>query len=207
MHISLIDFLIISFLILYSIYFPSFLNRCNNKLGYHISKKILLLEQLINIMVSILIYFLYGINLYSIMSLFALTLCINLSFVDIKYMEISDEINCILLLIGLFNLFINFETAYLYFLGFIIGGGIYLLISASTNGAIGGGDIKLMACIGLIFGVRAALFIMLTSSLLSFFSLMYFLLFKKNSFQKFIPFGPFICLGIIIFLINPNLYF
>lgn len=202
-----IDFFVICILIFYSFYFVKFLNLYNNKLGYCIGKKAMLFEFCIDVIAFVLIYLLCGININSIIYILTISFCVNLSFIDMKYMEISDEINCILLLIGLFSLIINLKIAYSHFLGFLVGGGIYLFISATTNGTIGGGDIKLMSCIGLIFGIKATLFIMFTSSVLSYFSLIYCVILKKHSLQKFIPFGPFICLANIIFLLYSNLGF
>lgn len=53
------------------------------------------------------------------------------------------------------------------FLGGLLGGGLLLLTSIITKGGFGGGDVKLMAVLGFIFGVEETLAILASSLILA----------------------------------------
>jgi len=86
-----------------------------------------------------------------------------------------------------------------YGLGFIIGGGLLLLVSwASTKmnrPAMGGGDIKLMAMLGLLLGAEQIVLVIVLSSALGLIIGMLLIASKRITRQTFLPFGPFIALA------------
>lgn len=64
-------------------------------------------------------------------------------------------------------------------------------------GAMGGGDIKLMAVVGLCVGYKEAVFITLLGAVLG--TVVYIIsLFTKNKIGKLIPFGTFLSIATII---------
>ena len=83
-------------------------------------------------------------------------------------------------------------------MGFFVGGGVFFLIAMVTNGAMGGGDIKLMAVTGLWLGWKYILLVMLLSFVLGAMVSMVLLLLKLKSRKDEIPFGPFISLSAFI---------
>lgn len=85
------------------------------------------------------------------------------------------------------------------FLGFLCGGLLLLSASCITHGGIGGGDIKLAALLGIIYGAGGICFLLLAASAaaLLFTGLQMIL---PGGRKKQIPFVPFLCAGLILFL-------
>lgn len=80
-------------------------------------------------------------------------------------------------------------------IGFAVGGGVFFFISVVSKGGMGGGDIKLMAVLGLWFGWEKLLFLMLCSFVGGAFISILLLILKRKGRKDAIPFGPFIALA------------
>ncbi len=115
--------------------------------------------------------------------------------IDIKTMEIPDKINWIGLILAVVFLMIKFflyqESILSHILGFLVGGGIFLLIAILTN-AMGGGDIKLMAVLGLWLGLQPIFMITVLSFFIGGIVSTILLVTGKKGRKDFIPYGPFI---------------
>jgi leader peptidase (prepilin peptidase)/N-methyltransferase len=74
------------------------------------------------------------------------------TFTDFEQQVIFDKMYLPFALLGLLSLYVFSFPAYDHFTAFFAGGIIFLLISILTRGGIGGGDIKLIALIGLWVG-------------------------------------------------------
>ena len=77
-------------------------------------------------------------------------------------------------------------------IGLILGGGFFLFLAIITNGGMGGGDIKLMALLGLWLGWRLILLVMLLSFVLGAGVSLILISLKIKGKKDYIPFGPFI---------------
>lgn len=128
------------------------------------------------------------------------SLLLVITIIDLKCQIIPDE----LIIFGL-AVCIPFHITSVYgitFLngigGFLIGGGIFLAIALVTNGAMGGGDIKLMAMLGLWFGITNILIITMLAFFIGAIISILLLIFKIKNRKDMIPFGPFIALATII---------
>lgn len=123
-------------------------------------------------------------------------LLIVITFVDLERQEIPDELILFGLIMGLlFNIF-NIKTDMVPgIIGFILGGGAFLIIAMLTNGAMGGGDIKLMAVLGLFLGWKLIIIVAVISFILG--GVVSFILItaKIKGRKDYIPFGPFIALA------------
>ena len=151
---------------------------------------------------------------YLLYTLFT-SLLIVLTFIDIKYQIIPDEINIIGMVAGLgFSAIfpqLQGQNTYLMgflfsFLGLLVGGGIVYLVAvlgelAFKKEAMGGGDIKLMAMIGAILGWKLAL---LTFFIAPFFGSIIGLYVKYVKKEDIIPYGPFLALASITALFWGN---
>ena len=93
-------------------------------------------------------------------------------------------------------------------LGMFVGGGVFLLITL-IGGAIAGkeamgfGDVKLMAALGLYFGTINIGIISVISFLLAAIISVGILIVKKKGFNDYIPFGPFIVVASSIVMFTP----
>ena len=85
--------------------------------------------------------------------------------------------------------------------GGLLGGGLLLLIAIITNGGIGGGDIKLVALLGWIYGGKDIIFILLVASISGTIYVFFLMIIKKKvEKQKTIAFIPFVLIGCLLLL-------
>lgn len=153
------------------------------------------------------IYFLdntLNMYLYMIIS-FALSIVFS---VDARYRLIPDETHVIIALAGLVNLFCNISNWWNYLLGALIGGAIFwglglLSILIFKKEGMGFGDVKLMAALGFVFGIKNILVITLVSFVFGALIGGALLIIKKDESDGYIPFGPFIVIGALILMFVP----
>ena len=94
--------------------------------------------------------------------------------------------------------------------GVLVGGGVLLLIGfigslILKKEAMGGGDIKLLAGLGAIFGWQKSLTILFLASLLGTIAGVYLIASKRLDKKEYIPFGPFIALSALIHVFLPDI--
>ncbi|MDF2520917.1 MAG: Prepilin peptidase [Clostridia bacterium] len=202
-------------------YPPSHCPKCSHKLsaldlipvlGYIINlgrcryckEKISLQYPIIELFTAVLFLFLFerfGLSIYFAKYAVLASLLIVIASIDLKTQEIPDRLIVFGLIAGLlFNLYnirINMVQG---LLGFILGGGSFLIIAMVTKGAMGGGDIKLMAVLGLFFGWQLTILIALISFVLGAFISLILITAKIKGRKDYIPFGPFIAAAAIIAL-------
>ncbi len=167
--------------------------------------------------VFLLIYFYYkpfynNVSYYIEIAL--IIILIQISFIDFKMKLAPDILNLSLLLLGLFNIITHIsDLNFIFdrFLGFIVSGGMFYfcavigewilkLFKSKDTMALGGGDIKLIACLGLLLGLKSIVIIILFSAIISLFP-MIFLIVKDKSFSVKAPLTPYIGLGVYIVLL------
>lgn len=86
-------------------------------------------------------------------------------------------------------------------IGFALGFGVFALVSVITKQALGFGDAKLFAVVGLTLGSFGTYSVMFTSVLVSAVISIFLLIFKKRGRKDSIPFGPCIFIGYILTLL------
>ncbi len=130
------------------------------------------------------------------------------SFIDYDHMILPDEITLGGCLLGLLAAAINPERAFLDGLfGFIFGGGVLWLVAYiyyvfTGREGLGGGDIKLLAWIGSILGWESIPFVILSSSILGSVVGLFLARKSEDKLKAMIPFGPFIALGALLYLLG-----
>lgn len=90
-------------------------------------------------------------------------------------------------------------------LGILIGGGTLFLVAMAyekikKQEGLGGGDVKLIAMLGAFFGWRAAILILLMSSLLGSIVGLFLIIALRKNMKYAIPFGPFLAASGITYL-------
>ncbi len=162
--------------------------------------------ELLTGIVFAIIYYTYGLSIAA--ASYAVLCCalIIITFIDLKTQEIPDGLNLFIAITGIIFIFFNGFKPHLLpgILGFLLGGGIFLLIAVVSNGSMGGGDIKLMAALGLWLGWKQILMVTLLSFIIGSVISIILMTLKIKSRKDYIPFGPFIALAAFIIILYGN---
>ncbi len=160
--------------------------------------------EILNGLIYILIFMNFGYSLnFTIHCIFS-SLLIIIGTIDHKHTIIPDELVIFGLITGfiyrfILPLFSGKEILWLdSALGFLIGGGFFLLIAIVSAGGMGGGDIKLMGMLGLFLGMKKIIMVAFLSFFVGALFTLPLLLSKKKGRKDMIPFGPFIAFSAFI---------
>lgn len=169
------------------------------------------LVELTNALFYMLLYLKFGLTLEYISYAILSSILIIIFFIDLDHQIIPDSLVIAILVISILPIArssFSFILSHIY--GLLFGGGLFLIIAVVTNGAMGGGDIKLMGALGLFFGLNKIIFITVISFILGAVISVILISVKLKSRKDYIPFGPFIAVAtlICIFYYMPivNLY-
>ncbi|QXM05995.1 prepilin peptidase [Crassaminicella indica] len=174
--------------------------------GENISLQYPIIE-LFNGLIYLLLYLKYDLTILFVKYTILASLLIVISVIDYKLQIIPDECNLFGFIIsGAFIIFNDFSTIALInaILGLLVGGGIFLIIAIATNGAMGGGDIKLMGVLGFALGWKYILLITFLSFIIGAILSIFLLLLKLKHRKDTIPFGPFIAIAAFITILYGN---
>jgi len=157
-------------------------------------------------------YIQYGNSWLTVELLILIFGLVTASFIDLDHMILPDVITLTGLSLGLLGAAINPERPFWDgFAGFVFGGGVLWLVAYvyyvfTGREGLGGGDIKLLAWLGAILGWKSIPFIILVSSILG--SVVGLTISFRNpdkgqsKMQTMIPFGPFIALAAVMYLLG-----
>tara|TARA_Y100000590_G_scaffold82335_1_gene91691 strand:+ start:166 stop:843 length:678 start_codon:yes stop_codon:yes gene_type:complete len=184
--------------------------NCSHKISFQY-----FLVELIAAISFLLVYFLYGISVKSLLLIILSIFFIIIFFIDLKHFIIPNELTFPLMVIGFLKSFDpNLDqTIFPNYINSILGGFIgYFLIwlvifvyeKIRKKEGMGLGDAKLMAAIGFWFGWVSIPFTIFISSLVALIFVMPSLLNKTRKVSSQIPFGPYIIIGCIIYVSFSN---
>ena len=128
-------------------------------------------------------------------------------FIDIHHQIIPDRISLPGIVIGFAGSFCNeFVTWQQSALGILLGGGLLYAVAYGYHAitdreGMGGGDIKLLAMIGAFLGWQSLLYVVFSSSLVGSVVGIAAMIKQKKGGQTRIPYGPFLALGAISYLL------
>ena len=154
----------------------------------------------LNAIVYFMLFNKYGLTFtfveYAVLS----SLLIVISFIDYQYQIIPDGLVTFGLILGVVSAVLKINNIHLLsgIVGFMVGGGLFLLIALVSKGAMGGGDIKLMAIIGFILGWKYTLMVSLLSFIIGAILSITLMILKIKGRKDYIPFGPFIAIATYI---------
>lgn len=182
--------------------------RCRH-CGEKISPRYALVEMMTSV-VYVLLFHKYGLSVDFLASAYLMSILLVVFFIDLDHMIIPNQL-VIAALIGGVPLFIYniFRPIEIYgdhnwwnpLLGALIGFGFLLLIAIlgyivyKTDEAMGGGDIKLFAPIGLFLGWKMTIMSLFISFVTAGVISIILLLLKKKDRKSTFVFGPFIVIG------------
>jgi leader peptidase (prepilin peptidase)/N-methyltransferase len=139
---------------------------------------------------------------------FTLLLFIPLAIIDIKHYIIPDEITVTGIILSFAVSFLpNAITPLQSFIGALCGGGFLLLAGIlgkyilKRSDTMGGGDIKFLLWIGALFGFQTAFATIFIGSAIGVLISAFLILFKKLKSGNHIPFCPYLCAGVLVFVV------
>ena len=180
--------------------------KCKKKISFQYP-----LVELITIITFLTIYFIYGITMTTILLIILFLKFIIIFFIDLKHFIIPNSLTFPMMVLGFIksfdqNLISLFPNYFNSLLGGILGYGIiwsiifFYKLTRNKEG-MGLGDAKLLAVIGFWFGWIAIPFVIFSSSIVALISVTPSLLNKSKKFSSEIPFGPYIIIGCILYIV------
>ena len=180
--------------------------RCKKK----ISPQYLIVE-LIAITYFLGIYYLFGISLTTLLFLILGLSFIIIFFIDLKHYIIPNALTFSLMVIGFIKSFDpNLNPIFPNYINSLIGGIfgyliiwsiIYFYKQVRNKEGMGLGDAKLLSAIGFWFGWISIPFVIFLSSITALLFVIPSLMKKSKKLSSQIPFGPYIIIGTLIYLI------
>ena len=183
--------------------------KCKKKISFQYA-----LVEFISILSFLIVYYLYGISLTSVFLMILSLSFIIIFFIDLKHYIIPNVLTFSMMVLGFVksfdpNLNPMFPNYINSLIGGIIGFGIIWLIiffykQIRKKEGMGLGDAKLFAVIGFWFGWISIPFIIFLSSVIALISVVPDLMKNSKKMSTQIPFGPYIILGTIFYLVFQN---
>ena len=172
------------------------------------------LVEFLSILFFTIIYFFYGITLTTLLLIVLSLAFIIIFFIDLKHFIIPNEITFSMMALGFIKSFDpNLNTMFPNYIHSLIGGLlgygiiwsiIYFYKQVRKKEGMGLGDAKLFAVIGFWFGWIAIPFIIFLSSVIALLSVVPSLLKNSRTMSSQIPFGPYIIVGTLVYLVFEN---
>ena len=193
--------------------------NCKSKINI-----IYLFMELFIAVLMLCIVFTYSLSPLSLIYGIFFSLLIVGSGVDIKQKWIPDTVTiggiffglvCSYIFPKLHGCEINFDSLILSLKGFLVGISILLFVGIIgklilKTDAMGMGDVKLLGAIGTFVGIEGIFFCLFTASFIALIISQILFLMKKRSFKDEIPFGPYLSVSCIVWILlnlsNLNLF-
>ena len=187
--------------------------KCRN-CEFTISTQYFVVELLAAISFS-LIYIIYGLSITTLLLLVLTIFFVIIFFIDLKHFIIPNELTFPLMFIGFIksfipnlnqNLFPNFINSLIgglvgYFIVWLI---IFLYKKIRNKEGMGLGDAKLLSAIGFWFGWASIPIVIFFASLIALIYVTPSLIKKSKNLSAEIPFGPYLIIGCVVFIIYGN---
>ena len=180
--------------------------KCKKK----ISLQYLVIE-LITIIYFLIVYYLFGVSITTLLFLILGLSFVIIFFIDLKHYIIPNVLTFSLMIIGFVKsfdpnlnpIFPNFINSFIggIFGYFVIWSIIYFYKQVRKKEGMGLGDAKLLSAIGFWFGWISIPFVIFLSSIIALLFVIPSLIKKSKKLSSQIPFGPYIIIGTLIYLI------
>ena len=183
--------------------------KCRN-CDYKISFQYFIVELITAISFTIIYYF-YGISITSLLLIILSVFFVIIFFIDLKHFIIPNSLTFPLMFIGFIKSFDPNLDNFLFpnYINSLIGGVIgYLIIwliifvykKVRNKEGMGLGDAKLLSAVGFWFGWVSIPFVLFLSSIIALGFSLPSLIKKSKNLSSQIPFGPYIILGITLYV-------
>lgn len=139
-----------------------------------------------------------GYNIETALLCILFSMLLVIAMIDYKYQIIPNGLVIAILVVAGIHLAYNYTNWLEYLIGFFAVSLLLLVVGILTNGKMGGGDIKLMAAVGLFLGWKLIILALFIGSIIGSIIGISLMVLKVIKRKQPIPFGPFLSLGIII---------
>ncbi len=180
--------------------------NCKKKISFQY-----FLVELLGILNFTVIYLLFGITLTTILLIILSLALLIIFFIDLRHYIIPNSITYPMMILGFIKSFDpNLNSIFPNYINSLIGGIfgyvmiwsiIYFYKQIKKKDGMGLGDAKLFAVIGFWFGWISIPFIIFLSSIIALIYVLPDLLKNSKKMSSQIPFGPFIIIGTIFYLV------
>ena len=158
--------------------------------------------EVLNALVYVMLYRVYDIGILFLGLGFLASTLIVVSFIDVDHKYIPNRIVMLLLGVGvLYNILNKEMTVFDSIVGFFSASVPLLILAMASKGGMGGGDIKLMAVVGIFLGWQFTVLALIIAACSGSVVGIGLMLFKKVNRKEPICFGPFLSVGIGIVMI------
>ncbi|MBN2851680.1 MAG: prepilin peptidase [Clostridia bacterium] len=150
-------------------------------------------------LIMVLLFQFYGLSWQLVFVSALVYALVVITFIDIDHKLIPDKMVIFLLIVGImYELIIRPVPLLDAVIGFFAASVPLLLIAILSRGGMGGGDIKLMAVVGIFLGWKGVLIAMFLGAFIGALVGIIAIILKKKGRKDVIPFGPFLCTGIFV---------
>ena len=176
-----------------------------------INKEYFLVE-LISAFNFLIIFYFFGLTFESLLLIILSVFFIIIFFIDLKHFIIPNELTFSLMALGFIKSFLTNPSLYIFpdYIQSLIGGVtgysliwfiIFIYKKLKNIEGMGLGDAKLLSAIGFWFGWISIPFVIFLSSIIALLFVIPSLMKKSKKLSSHIPFGPYIIIGTLIYLI------
>jgi len=155
---------------------------------------------LLTVLISVYGIWLYGFSYEFFAFMFLASYLVAVTITDLRAREIPDDATIFFAVVFLIWNLVSGESTIILdgFFGAAVGGAILMGVYFVRHDAIGLGDVKLLACIGLLTGFPSVMFVLLRAMVFGAIFSIVLLLLKKGTMKTELPFAPFVLLAALI---------
>lgn len=176
-----------------------------DEVGYGYHRNLAYISSAIEGTTLILLLNKYGLDYNFFIYSLLFTVLITITFVDLTRKIIPNRLNLAVFIIGLINAMIN-PQSFLSNLGTgFLAGSLFLAIALISGGAMGGGDIKLIAPLGFILGFYSTIYVILMTFIVGAIVSIALLIMKKAKLMSEVALAPYITIAVYILVFANNL--
>ncbi|HHU16666.1 MAG TPA: prepilin peptidase [Clostridiales bacterium] len=157
--------------------------------------------ELLNALLYLAALYVYGLTLQALFIAILFSVLIIIAFIDFKHLIIPDGLVVFILILSIVNavymVIAHGEPWYTFVIGFFAASVPLFVLGLIYPDGMGGGDIKLMAAVGLFMGWKLILLSLFIGAIYGGIVSLFIIIGKKGSMKTAIPFGPMLSLGIV----------
>jgi leader peptidase (prepilin peptidase)/N-methyltransferase len=150
-------------------------------------------------MINSFLHYKYGTGYTFIIYALLTEILVAITVVDLNHKIILNRFNVTIGALGVINM-IMAKSYYDSIIAFALAGGLFLALALISNGGIGGGDIKMIAPLGLLFGVLPTAYIVCYTFVIGAVFCIALVLLKKKTWLSEIALAPYISLATLLFI-------